>query len=98
MAAPVRNYEKCGSPSIRVQVCQRVRFPVPKESVMTAIPVEHVSKTTPGLHLAFELGWGQWKLAFTIGHGQRPRLRTVAARDLPALVPKAKRRFGLPED
>jgi transposase len=68
---------------------------------MTAIRVEQCSKTTPRLHLAFELGWSQWKLAFTIGHGQPPRLRSVAARDLPALVAeiaKAKRRFGLPED
>jgi hypothetical protein len=26
--------------------------------------------------LAFELGWSQWKLDFTIGHGQPARLRT----------------------
>jgi transposase len=53
------------------------------------------------LHLAFELGWSQWKLAFTIGHGQPARLRTVAARDLARLVQevaKAKRRFDLPDD
>ena len=55
--------------------------------------------TTSGLrlHLAFELSWNEWKLAFTIGHGQPARLRTVAARDLAALVreiAKAKRRFG----
>jgi transposase len=53
------------------------------------------------LHLAFELGWSQWKLAFTIGHGQPPRLRTLGARDLPSLlqeIAKAKRRFGLPDD
>jgi transposase len=53
------------------------------------------------LHLAFELGWSQWKLAFTIGHGQPARLRTIAARDLAGLakeIAKAKRRFGLPED
>jgi hypothetical protein len=52
------------------------------------------------LHLAFELSWNQRKLAFTIGHGQAPRLRTVAARDLPALlkeIARAKRRFGLPD-
>jgi len=53
------------------------------------------------LHLAFELSWCQWKLAFTIGHGQPARLRTIAARDLPALlkeIHKAKQRFGLPDD
>src|SRR5580765_3458604 len=55
----------------------------------------------PCLHLAFELSWSQWKLAFTIGHGQPARLRTVAARDLDALlgeIRKAKRRLGLPDD
>jgi transposase len=53
------------------------------------------------LHLAFELSWNEWKLAFTMGHGQPPRLRAVAARDLAAVVKeiaRAKRRFGLPED
>ena len=58
--------------------------------------------STPGkvLHLAFELGWTHWKLAFTIGLGQKPRQRTIAARDLAALedeIAKAKRRFQLAE-
>jgi transposase len=58
--------------------------------------------TTQGavLHLAFELGWTQWKLAFTIGFGQKPRQRTIRARDLAALeqeIAKAKRRFKLAE-
>jgi len=72
-----------------------------KEFTMTAIPQEHVSKSTPRLHLAFELGWSQWKLAFTIGHGQPARLRAITARDLATLlaeIAKAKRRFGLPDD
>jgi transposase len=56
--------------------------------------------STPGsvLHLAFELGWTHWKLAFTIGHGQKPRQRTIEARDLVALeqeIAKAKKRFQL---
>jgi transposase len=59
--------------------------------------------TTPGgvLHLAFELGWTTWKLAFTTGQGQKPRQRTMRARDLAALeqeIAKAKRRFRLAED
>ena len=68
---------------------------------MTATHEEHLSTTAARLHLAFELGWSQWKLAFTIGHGQPARLRTIGARDLPALlkeIAKAKRRFGLPDD
>jgi hypothetical protein len=57
--------------------------------------------TAPVLHLAFELGWTSWKLDFTVGAGQKPRLRSMAARDTDALlleIQAAKRRFGLPED
>jgi transposase len=53
------------------------------------------------LHLAFELGWTEWKLAFTTGHGQKPRFRTLRARDVQGLqqeIVKAKQRFGLPAD
>jgi transposase len=53
------------------------------------------------LHLAFDLGWSEWKLAFTIGHGQPPRLRTIRARDVEAVqreIARAKERFGLPAD
>jgi transposase len=51
------------------------------------------------VHLAFELGQAKWKLGFTPGLGQRPRERTIAARDLAALaqeIARAKARFGLP--
>jgi len=68
---------------------------------MTATHEAQVTTTGARLHLAFELGWSQWQLAFTIGHGQAARLRTLAARDLPGLlreIAKAKRRFGLSED
>ena len=37
---------------------------------MTATHEQHLSTTAAWLHLAFELGWSQWGLAFTIGHGQ----------------------------
>jgi transposase len=52
-------------------------------------------------HLAFALGESDWEMAFTVGHGQKPRQRTIAARELAALeqeMAKAKRRFDLPED
>ena len=68
---------------------------------MTAIHGVHRSETATRLHLAFELGWSQWKLAFTIGHGQPPRMRTIQARDLQRLLQEivnAKRRFDLPEN
>jgi transposase len=50
------------------------------------------------LYLAFELGEKVWKLGFTTGAGQRPRLRTVTARDVDAVlaeVERAKGRFEL---
>jgi transposase len=50
--------------------------------------------------MAFELGLVQWKLAFTVGLGQAPRLRSVLARDLAGVlreVALAKKRFGLDE-
>jgi transposase len=68
---------------------------------MTATRDVQSTTSGPRLHLAFELSWCQWKLAFTIGHGQPARLRTIAARDLATLlgeIAKAKRRFGLPHD
>jgi transposase len=55
---------------------------------------------TPVLYLALELGQRAWKLAFTVGLGQKPRLRTIPARDTDALLTEiaaAKKRFGLPE-
>jgi transposase len=53
----------------------------------------------PPLFVSFELGESSWKLAFTVGLGQRGRQRTVVARDLAAVrreVSQAKQRFGLP--
>jgi transposase len=55
----------------------------------------------PYLYLAFELSQNQWKLGFTIGVAQRPRIRNIAARDLEALqheIKFAKKRFELPEE
>jgi transposase len=68
---------------------------------MTATRTDHLTTSPVRLHLAFELGWSEWKLAFTVGHGQAPRLRTIRARDLDAVlreIARAKERFGLPEE
>jgi transposase len=68
---------------------------------MTTTRDQQSTDSTPRLHLAFDLGWGEWHLAFTTGHGQPPRRRTVRARDLEALqreVARAKERLGLPAD
>jgi transposase len=57
--------------------------------------------STSVLYLAFDLGWKTWKLAFTTGLGQKPRLRTIAARNIMSLLSEikaAKKRFGLPPD
>ena len=63
----------------------------------TAIQNEHDNATEPGLFMAFELSENTWKLGFSIGHGQKPRERPMAARDLKRLldeVAHAKSRFG----
>jgi transposase len=55
----------------------------------------------PVLYLALELSWSAWKLAFTVGLGQKARLRTIPARNTELLfreIDKAKARFGLPAD
>jgi transposase len=64
----------------------------------------HVHDSTPQdspkLYLAFELGWTSWNLAFTTAMAQKPRLRTIRARDLDGLqreIRRAKQRFDLPD-
>jgi len=52
------------------------------------------------LYMAIELSNTEWKLGFTIGFGQAPRLRSLAARDLARLAEEirlAKVRLGLLE-
>ena len=53
------------------------------------------------LYLALELSQAEWKLGFTIGLGQAPRLRSIPARKVEALqreIEQAKVRFGLPKE
>lgn len=53
----------------------------------------------PVLYLALELSEKEWKLGFTVGFGQRPRLRNIPKRDIKALqreIHSAKKRFHLP--
>jgi transposase len=66
----------------------------------TATHNEHDTTPEAVLFLAFELSENTWKLGFSIGHGHKPRERTMAARDLKRLLDEmahAKSRFGLPE-
>lgn len=53
------------------------------------------------LYLAMELSEAEWKLGFTIGLGQAPRLRSMPARNLAGLkreIEQAKERFSLPAE
>lgn len=62
---------------------------------------QHYNETVADLYLAFELGAPKWKLAFSTGLGQKPRLRNIDARDLAGLMKEidaAKKRFHLPVD
>jgi transposase len=64
---------------------------------MTAT-LNQCSERGPALYVAFELGWSEWKLAFSTGLAANTRLRTIKARDTVAFLRelvKAKERFGL---
>jgi transposase len=53
------------------------------------------------VYSSLELGWNTWRLALSIGAGQKPQLRTIPARDLEGLLSEifaAKTRFGLSAD
>jgi len=56
---------------------------------------------SPILFMAMELSNTKWRLGFTIGLGQPPRLRKLEAGNLDGLIKEihlSKKRFGLPED
>ena len=53
------------------------------------------------LYVALELSEAEWKLGFTIGLGQAPRLKSIKARNLAGLkreIEQAKIRFGLAKE
>lgn len=61
----------------------------------------HECTSGPVLLMAFELGQRAWKIGFTVGMSQRPRLRAIAGGAvalLPDEIMRAKRRFGLPSE
>lgn len=63
-------------------------------------PIESTAPTG-GLLVAFELGQRSWKLGFTGGMGQRPRIRQIPAGAVGALateIERAKKRLGLSSD
>ena len=69
---------------------------------MTTPATRNVQESATGntLFVAFELSEKTWKLGFTTGHGQKPRERTVPARQQERVldeIAQAKRRLGLPD-
>lgn len=68
---------------------------------MNAAVTQDGNGSTRVLAMAMELSASKWKLLFTVGVGQRPRERTIAAGARELLVQeieRAKQRFGLPGD
>lgn len=68
-------------------------------SRMTGVEQHQTPRAT--LFLAFELSLNAWKLGFSTGSAQRPRERSVPARDIAAVqqeITRAKQRFELPAD
>jgi transposase len=68
---------------------------------MTTLATHNPQASTTGdtLFVAFELSEKTWKLGFTTGHGQKPRERTVSARQQERVldeIARAKDRLGLP--
>ncbi len=62
--------------------------------------IKQYTENDSNLYFALELGGPNWKLAFSIGLGQNPRLRTIPPRDLEALfreIAAAKKRFHVSE-
>jgi transposase len=63
--------------------------------------MESTAAAVESLFMSFELGSTTWKLAFATTRGRRPRLRTVAPRDLEQVrteIMKAKKQLGLTTD
>jgi transposase len=63
-------------------------------------PIESTAPTG-GMLMAFELGQRSWKLGFTVGMGQRPRVRQIPAGAVDALateITRASKRLGLSAD
>jgi transposase len=88
--------EECGP--LRINFLKQSQ----KEEAMHTTATREIQYSSErALYLAFELGSKEWKLAFTTGLGQAPRIRKIFAGDLGTLqreILLAKKRFGLSED
>src|SRR5215510_1946840 len=92
-----------GSGSLTIRLSEDLSlFSSERSPTMSATHTSQ-SNTTAALklYLALELSENSWKLAFTVGLGQKPRLRTIPARSTELLlreIQAAKARFGLADD
>jgi transposase len=73
-----------------------------RKKLMTTHATHHANDHTADapLFVAFELSEKTWTLGFTTGHGQKPRERSIAARNQERVldeIAQAKRRLGLAE-
>lgn len=67
---------------------------------MEPVATRKEASEAPALYMAIEIGERQWKLGFSTGMGQRPRIRTIEARSLARLeeeIRSAKARFKVSE-
>src|SRR4030095_1866787 len=62
---------------------------------MMTTATHNAHDTTPEavLFMAFELSENTWKLGFSLGHGHKPRERTMAAHDLNRSIGKSNGLF-----
>lgn len=61
---------------------------------------DRTTAAAPVLYMSMDLGAAGWQLAFTVGMGQKPRLRMIVARSVEALrseIRMARARLGLDE-
>lgn len=68
---------------------------------MEPVTTRKEAPVAPVLYMGIEIGERQWKLGFSIGMGQRPRIRVVPSHDLERLAAEiraAKARFKVAED
>src|SRR4029453_8958651 len=75
--------------------------PSSREESMPTMTTRGADAVPPTLLVALDVGNTQWKLACHVSSADPPRVRTVPARDLPALTAEllaARTRFGLTPD
>ena len=67
----------------------------------TTASITELTKISPVLMLAFELGEESWLLGFSVGFGEKVLRRKIRSRDIATLsceIERAKSHFGLPSD